>query len=122
MEESQEELFKCMSVGIMLRLGFQALLTEAARLQGRDAARWLDDFETRVIADTHKMSADETVPERIVFETIDAAVAEFRQAFTEARARISADPPRRRHRQRPPTKRSAGRHRRCARPRARQLP
>ncbi|HEX2255993.1 MAG TPA: hypothetical protein VHG92_04680 [Afifellaceae bacterium] len=93
MTGDDEKLFVSTAVGISFQLGFSSLLYAAAMQRGRDAARWLSEFEERVVRDAQRMQVGGDVPEGLVEETIDTVSREFRQVFDMVRERIAGESP-----------------------------
>jgi len=93
MDRNEQKLFISTAVGISFQLGFSSLLLAAAQQRGRDATRWLSEFEERVVQDARRMRVGGDVPEALVAETTETIIAEFRQVFESVRAKLQAREP-----------------------------
>lgn len=92
MTRDEQTLFVSTAVGLSFQLGFSSLLLAAAKQRGRDAVRWLSEFEERVVQDARRMTTSKDMPEAVVAETVETIVAEFREVFDSVRGKIAGTP------------------------------
>jgi hypothetical protein len=92
MERIERKLFVTTAVGIGFQLGFSSLLLAAAKARGREAGRWLGEFEEKVLEDARRMKVAADVPEAVVSETVETMIAEFRFVFDSVRAELFGEP------------------------------
>ncbi|HEX2255154.1 MAG TPA: hypothetical protein VHG92_00385 [Afifellaceae bacterium] len=90
MTEEEQKLFVSTAVGISFQLGFSSLLFAAAMQRGSNAARWLSEFEEKVVEDAQRMQVGGDVPAALVEDTIETVIGDFRQVFDSVRARLAS--------------------------------
>ena len=92
MDRGEQNLFVATAVGISFQLGFTSLLLAAAKARGGEAAKWLSEFEERVVEDARRMKVGGEVPEPVVTETMETIIAEFRHVFSTVRGELFGEP------------------------------
>jgi hypothetical protein len=83
--DNQVILFKTAVTALAFQLGMRNALIEAANLLGAEGPAYLDRVEADTIVGIKNLEPTPNVPDEVIQESVEAALAAARGAFTDVR-------------------------------------